>query len=104
MSSDFVVDDIDRSIVDQLRINGRATNQQIADKLGLTATTVSAASYARIVAPEAIVAAFGNNLAATTRLAEDADPGQPGVQLPTLLGGVSVEVNSRSAGMRRASE
>jgi Lrp/AsnC family transcriptional regulator for asnA, asnC and gidA len=42
MSSDFVVDDIDRSIVDQLRINGRATNQQIADKLGLTATTVSA--------------------------------------------------------------
>ena len=42
MTSDFVVDDIDRSIVDQLRINGRATNQQIADHLGLTATTVSA--------------------------------------------------------------
>lgn len=41
MKSDFVVDDIDRSIVDQLRLNGRATNQQIADKLGLTATTVS---------------------------------------------------------------
>ena len=41
MTSDFVVDDIDRSIVDQLRLNGRATNQQIADHLGLTATTVS---------------------------------------------------------------
>lgn len=42
MSIDFVVDDIDRTIVEQLRINGRATNQQIADRLGLTATTVSA--------------------------------------------------------------
>jgi len=42
MKPEFTVDDIDRSIVDQLRINGRATNQQIADKLGLTATTVSA--------------------------------------------------------------
>ena len=42
MSADFVVDNIDRTIVEQLRLNGRATNQQIADKLGLTATTVSA--------------------------------------------------------------
>ncbi|HMY73360.1 MAG TPA: Ig-like domain-containing protein, partial [Blastocatellia bacterium] len=73
--------------------------RSFAQNATATATTVSAASYARIVAPEAIVAAFGNNLAATTRLAEDADPGQPGVQLPTLLGGVSVEVNSRSAGI-----
>jgi len=64
-----------------------------------TATTVSAASYAPIVAPEAIVAAFGTGLAATTRLAEDADSSQPGVQLPTLLGGASLEVNGRSAGM-----
>lgn len=63
------------------------------------ATTVSAASYAAIVAPEEIVAAFGVNLAPTTRLAEDADPSQPGVQLPTLLGGISVEVNGRSAGL-----
>lgn len=73
--------------------------RSFAQNATATATTVSAASYARIVAPEAIVAAFGNNLAATTRLAEDADPGQPGVQLPTLLGGISVEVNSRSAGI-----
>jgi Lrp/AsnC family transcriptional regulator, leucine-responsive regulatory protein len=42
MAEDFIVDDIDRSIVDQLRQNGRATNQQIADRLQLTAATVSA--------------------------------------------------------------
>ncbi|MBM3512189.1 MAG: Lrp/AsnC family transcriptional regulator [Alphaproteobacteria bacterium] len=41
MSENFTVDDIDRNIVAQLRINGRATNQQIADNLGLTAATVS---------------------------------------------------------------
>jgi Lrp/AsnC family transcriptional regulator, leucine-responsive regulatory protein len=42
MSQEFIVDDIDKNIVEQLRVNGRATNQQIAEKLGLTATTVSA--------------------------------------------------------------
>ena len=41
MSEDFTVDDIDRNIVAQLRINGRATNLQIAEKLDLTAATVS---------------------------------------------------------------
>lgn len=41
MSEDVVVDDIDMAIVGQLRKNGRATNQQIADKLDLTAATVS---------------------------------------------------------------
>ena len=40
-SSGFEMDDIDRSIVAQLRKNGRATNQQIADRLKLTASTVS---------------------------------------------------------------
>jgi Lrp/AsnC family transcriptional regulator for asnA, asnC and gidA len=35
------MDDIDRAIVAHLRKNGRATNQQIADILGLTAATVS---------------------------------------------------------------
>ena len=40
MISDFVVDDIDRSIVGQLRLNGRATNQQIADEIGLSVKTV----------------------------------------------------------------
>jgi len=42
MSDDFSIDDIDRAIVEQLRINGRATNQQIANSLSLTAATVSA--------------------------------------------------------------
>jgi len=42
MSDEFPVDDMDMAIVEQLRINGRATNQQIADKLELTAATVSA--------------------------------------------------------------
>ncbi|MEQ8309520.1 MAG: Lrp/AsnC family transcriptional regulator [Sphingopyxis sp.] len=39
---DFSFDDTDLAIVDLLRRNGRATNQQIAEDLGLTATTVSA--------------------------------------------------------------
>jgi Lrp/AsnC family transcriptional regulator, leucine-responsive regulatory protein len=41
MSDDFSVDDIDLAIVSELRKNGRATNQQIANRLGLTAATVS---------------------------------------------------------------
>ncbi len=42
MSETFEIDEIDRAVVDALRANGRATNQQIADQLGLTAATVSA--------------------------------------------------------------
>lgn len=41
MSEDFTIDDTDRAIVAQLRLNGRATNLQIAEKLDLTAATVS---------------------------------------------------------------
>lgn len=41
MANEFVIDEIDQSIIAQLRIDGRATNQQIANKLGLTAATVS---------------------------------------------------------------
>lgn len=41
MTQKFALDTIDRNIVEQLRRNGRATNQQIAETLGLTATTVS---------------------------------------------------------------
>jgi signal transduction histidine kinase len=62
-------------------------------------TTVSAASYARAVAPEAIVAAFGSALATRTAAATDADPNTPGIQLPTELGGTTVEVNGRRAGL-----
>jgi Lrp/AsnC family transcriptional regulator, leucine-responsive regulatory protein len=42
MNEAFSLDDVDRAIVEQLRRNGRATNQQIAENLGLTAATVSA--------------------------------------------------------------
>lgn len=41
MTNSFQVDDIDQAIIDELRVDGRATNQQIATKLGLTAATVS---------------------------------------------------------------
>ena len=41
MGQDFVIDDIDQAIIAELRKDGRATNQQIANKLELTAATVS---------------------------------------------------------------
>lgn len=41
MASNFSFDATDTNIVEQLRLNGRANNQQIAEKLGLTATTVA---------------------------------------------------------------
>lgn len=41
MSQSFSFDATDRNIVEQLRLNGRANNQQIAEALGLTATTVA---------------------------------------------------------------
>ena len=41
MTQTFTFDATDRNIVEQLRRNGRATNQQIAEDLGLTGTTVS---------------------------------------------------------------
>lgn len=42
MNDHFEIDDIDQMIIAELREDGRATNQQIAGKLGLTAATVSA--------------------------------------------------------------
>ena len=60
-----------------------------------TVTTVSAAGFeAAAVAPEAIVAGFGAKLATQTAQA----PSVPG-SLPTELGGTTVEVNSRRAGL-----
>ena len=41
MADDYDTDEIDLAIVELLRENGRATNQQIADRLSLTAATVS---------------------------------------------------------------
>ncbi len=59
-----------------------------------TATTLSAAAYGSVpyVAPESIVAAFGPALATTTLIANT-------TPLPTDLGGTSVEVNGRKAGL-----
>lgn len=37
-----VLDELDNSIIDLLRANGRATNQEIAERLSVTAATVSA--------------------------------------------------------------
>ena len=42
MTKKFEIDDIDISIIAELRRNGRATNQQVANRLSLTAATVSA--------------------------------------------------------------
>lgn len=41
MADEFVIDEIDQAIIAELREDGRATNQQIANKLDLTAATVS---------------------------------------------------------------
>lgn len=41
MANELVIDDIDQAIIAELRKDGRATNQQIANKLDLTAATVS---------------------------------------------------------------
>jgi uncharacterized protein (TIGR03437 family) len=63
-------------------------------------TTVSAASFESVpVAPESIVAAFGVNLATQTVVAADTDPNQSGIQLPTELGGTTVEINGRRASL-----
>lgn len=42
MSESFAFDETDRKIVEHLRLNGRATNQQVAESLNLIASTVSA--------------------------------------------------------------
>jgi len=66
----------------------------LADVSSSTVTTISAAAYDSVpfVAPESIVAAFGTNLATTTQ-------GATAQPLPTDLGGTSVEVNGRKAGL-----
>ncbi len=57
-----------------------------------TITSVSAASFEKTVTPEGIAAGFGSNLAATTA-------GANSVPLPTTLGGVSLTVAGRNAGL-----
>lgn len=63
-------------------------------------STVSAAAFEQVpVAPDSIVTAFGSPLASSVIVAGDAEPNTPGIQLPTDLGGTSVEVNGRKAGL-----
>src|SRR5258705_12524495 len=63
-----------------------------------TLVSVCAANYiANSIAFDSIVAAFGAQLATTTVVAGDADPQTPGIQLPTVLGGVSVRVAGKLA-------
>lgn len=61
-------------------------------------TTVSAASFETTpVAPDSIVAAFGASLANQTVVASDIDTTKAGIQLPTSLGGSTVEVGGKLA-------
>lgn len=63
-------------------------------------TTVSAASYEGVaVAPGSIAAAFGDGMTLRAMNADDADPSQPGIQLPTTLFNTTVRVNGRLAGL-----
>ncbi len=61
--------------------------------------TRSAASYAVTVAPDSIVAIFGSSLVPNGVVLSgfDTDPSTPDIQLPTVLGDITVEINGRSA-------
>jgi uncharacterized protein (TIGR03437 family) len=61
--------------------------------------SLSAASYKPIVAPESVALVTGANLVNETLEATDVDRDTPGIQLPTFFGGISLEVNGRSAGI-----
>jgi DNA-binding Lrp family transcriptional regulator len=80
MTSNFSFDATDINIVEQLRLNGRANNQQIAEKLGLTATTVSTrikrmedANQLRVVAVSDF-AAHGFNVLMSIAISVDGRP------------------------------
>src|SRR5262245_30734750 len=64
-----------------------------------TVVVVSSASFETVAAPDSIATAFGAQLATTTAVGTDTDPNTPGVQLPTALGGTTVEINGRRAGL-----
>jgi uncharacterized protein (TIGR03437 family) len=59
-----------------------------------TLTSVSAASYRPIVAPDSIVAAWGTGLASTTMAASVTDPG-PNAALPATLDNVKLQVTMK---------
>src|SRR5205085_8997853 len=80
---------------------GMSLSPLMRDTISATpVTTVSAASFETVpVAPDAIVSSFGVNLATQTAYGSDTDPNTSGIQLPTQLGGTSVEINGRRAGL-----
>lgn len=78
----------------------KSTTSRMFDISATPVTTVSAAAFESVpVAPDSIVSAFGSQLASSVIVAGDAEPNTPGIQLPTDLGGTSVEVNGRKAGL-----
>lgn len=88
MTQNFSFDATDTNIVEQLRLNGRANNQQIAEKLGLTATTVSTrikrmedANQLRVVAVSDF-AAHGFNVLLRVSVTVD---GRPASEVATEL-------------------
>jgi DNA-binding Lrp family transcriptional regulator len=91
MTQTFSFDATDTNIVEQLRLNGRANNQQIAEKLGLTATTVSTrikrmedANQLRVVAVSDFTAHGFNVL---LRIAVSVD-GRPASEVAQELAGI----------------
>src|SRR5258708_153866 len=65
----------------------------------IAVVTVDAASYQTTLAPNSIASAFGTQLATQTAIGGDTDPVTAGVQLPTTLGGTTLEVNGVAAGL-----
>ena len=63
--------------------------------------TVSAASYEAnaAVAPGSLASTFGTNLTTVTAVATDTNPNTPAIELPTNLGGTTVQVNNILCGL-----
>lgn len=63
--------------------------------------TVSAASYEAnaAVAPGSLASSFGTNLTTVTAVATDTNPTTPAIELPTNLGGTTVQVNNVLCGL-----
>src|SRR5262245_16381045 len=75
-------------------------NSSARETSAVEVNTVSAASFEPApVSPDSIVSSFGAGLATRTAIASDTDPSRPGIQLPTELGGTTVEVNGVRAGL-----
>jgi uncharacterized protein (TIGR03437 family) len=64
-----------------------------------TVAITSAASFETRIAPESLASVFGESLSGGTFFGTDTNPGLPGIQLPTSLGGVSVDIGGRPCGL-----